>query len=574
MLRRISEPLAFSEASLLVLRPALNAPVLNVEFLPVGPARAAVVAFAEEYGGMGLALGIRSVESGQVVLFRNREPIDETASLQEELDPVLATAERMGFLFDEDMLIATPGGDGRAQALALWGRLMGEVETPVAKAAPALPAATEPVRAVAAAPKPEEAEPVLELDEPGGGRDRTRAAIAPAGRRAEADRREGTCQPGAGPVRAGARGARCGSPPGAEEGAACHQGRGGRDVRRDDALQVSRCRGARFIRCGSGRADSCTGARADRARASGPGRIRPNSVPRQAALAILTRPPRRARGLEDPMKRIQHSLLRSITRLGGMWVGVLLLSLAGCATTTVSLDETPSVSPARAKRDLGVDYLSSGRTAMAIRELKASLDLDSRDAQTHLWLGEAYRRKGQVKVAEKFLLDAVRRAERNDDSTTLHEARLNLSALLSQMGRYEDSLEHCEALAEDPTLSTPWRPLTNCGWALMRLSRLDEARTHFEEALDFFPRYGPALLNLGILEAKEGHRLAAIQRLQAALEARMNASAHSEANYRLGELFVALGQRKRAVAHFQAAAESTPNLDWGSQSQAYLDLLR
>ena len=40
MLRRISEPLALSEASLLALRPALNAPVLNVDFLPVGPARA------------------------------------------------------------------------------------------------------------------------------------------------------------------------------------------------------------------------------------------------------------------------------------------------------------------------------------------------------------------------------------------------------------------------------------------------------------------------------------------------------------------------------------------------------
>jgi hypothetical protein len=147
MLRRISEPLALSEASLLVLRPALNAPVLNVEYLPVGPARAAIVLFAEEYGGVGLAFGIRATESGQVAVFRNREPIDEMAPLQDALEPALAAAERMGFLFDEDMIEGSaPGGQGRTEATALWGRLMGNVEMPPPpKAAPPIPAATEPI---------------------------------------------------------------------------------------------------------------------------------------------------------------------------------------------------------------------------------------------------------------------------------------------------------------------------------------------------------------------------------------------------------------------------------------------
>lgn len=146
MLRRIPEPLALSEASLLALRPALNAPVLNVDFLPVGPARAAIVIFAEEYGGIGLAFGIRSIEGGQVAVFRNREPMDETAPLQEVLEPALASAERMGFLFDEDMVDGVPGDQGRSQATALWGRLMGDVAMPPPpRAAPPLPAATEPI---------------------------------------------------------------------------------------------------------------------------------------------------------------------------------------------------------------------------------------------------------------------------------------------------------------------------------------------------------------------------------------------------------------------------------------------
>jgi tetratricopeptide (TPR) repeat protein len=275
------------------------------------------------------------------------------------------------------------------------------------------------------------------------------------------------------------------------------------------------------------------------------------------------------------MHRKNVSARSDARRNCGLAIGLVgLLWAAGCTTTSVSLDPPPPTSVALAKRDLGIEYLNTRRTGMAIREFSASLELDADDPKTHLWLGEAYRRKGRSAEAEQYLVDAVRLAVRNEDPQTLQEARLNLSALLSQMGRYEDSIEQCELLAADPTLSTPWRPITNCGWALMRLGRLDEAREHFLDALDFFPRFGPALLNLGILEAKQGHRLAAIETLERIGKARIGNSGRAEANYRLGELYVALGRRDLAMTRFRAAAEGAPTLDWGSQSQAYLDLLR
>lgn len=271
---------------------------------------------------------------------------------------------------------------------------------------------------------------------------------------------------------------------------------------------------------------------------------------------------------------------KSTVALRAAMLALGCLSIAvttGCVTTT-----TPAAGPdpfqvteAEAKRDLGVDYLSTNRTGMAIRELTRSLELDDRDPKTHLWLGEAFRRKGQTEVAENYLRNAIELSDRRKDDETKQQAQLNLSALLSQLGRYEESLEYCEALAADPTISTPWRPLSNCGWALMKLGRLDEARAKFQEALSFFPRFGPALLNLGILEAKQGRALAAIRSLQKALDSgRLSASGHAEANYRLGELFVGLGRRDKAVDHFKAAAKIAPDDDWGSQSQAYLDLLR
>ena len=151
MFRRSSDPLALSEASLLALRPALNAPVLNTDFLPVGPARAAIVVFAEEYGGIGLAIGVRSNEGGQIAVFRNQEPIDASIKIVDAIEPALASAERMGFLFDEDMVERTAGG--RADAMALWARLMGELEIP---SSPDIDSAAAIV------------EPILEISDPNG----------------------------------------------------------------------------------------------------------------------------------------------------------------------------------------------------------------------------------------------------------------------------------------------------------------------------------------------------------------------------------------------------------------------
>lgn len=258
-----------------------------------------------------------------------------------------------------------------------------------------------------------------------------------------------------------------------------------------------------------------------------------------------------------------------------MIAAVMMLSSAGCLTPElVPLEESSSVTRAVARRDLGIDYLSSHRTAMAIRELNAAMLLDPFDPQTHLWLGESYRRKGRTEEAEAFLIEAIRLSGDPEDLTVQQSARLTISALLSQMGRYEDSLEHCEALAEDATFSTPWRPLTNCGWALFQLGRMNEAEEHFSDALDFFPRYGPALLNFGILRAKEGHPLAAIKMLERALDSRrLSASALGEAHFRLGEIYIRLGRRDKAIEHFQEATTKAPYEDWGTESQAYLDLL-
>ncbi len=253
---------------------------------------------------------------------------------------------------------------------------------------------------------------------------------------------------------------------------------------------------------------------------------------------------------------------------------IAILQAFGCATTTPAPDEVDQVVQAAAIRDVGIDHLAKGHTAMAIRKLQHASKLDPTDPITSLSLGESYRRKGLLDRAEQHLLHSL---ELNPDSTDLshQETVLSLCALYIQLKRFAAARVQCQKLVDDPTYSSPWRALTNRGWAEFKQGELAAARGSFGQAIDFHPRYSPAHLNLGILERHERHPLPAIRHFESALEGkRLAPDGVAEANYRMAEIYVSLGNRGKAIEHFSVALERSPYGQWGSQSKSYLELLR
>jgi tetratricopeptide (TPR) repeat protein len=242
--------------------------------------------------------------------------------------------------------------------------------------------------------------------------------------------------------------------------------------------------------------------------------------------------------------------------------------LAGCASSggapTIS-DEDFRI--AFAKRNVGIDYLANGSIPMAVRELQQSHELNPEDPVTIHWLGEAYRRRGLSDKALEHFLVALEQIPSDAD------LRLNLAGLYIQLKRYPEAIEHSQFLIDDPTFGAPWKACTNKGWALLQMGRTAEARASFDEALAFRPDYWPARLNLGILEAQEGRKLQAITNFEKVLERDVGPSAEAETHYRLGETYVSLGRREKAVHYFKMAAEAAPYDRWGQQSEEYLKLL-
>ena len=97
------------------LRLSLNTPVLAVDDLPVGLARAVITLVQGPAGGPCLEVAIHSLRSDQVLFYAS----DAVGATARDLDAALSFAGAMGFLFDEDEM-AGSGQAGRQAALQLW----------------------------------------------------------------------------------------------------------------------------------------------------------------------------------------------------------------------------------------------------------------------------------------------------------------------------------------------------------------------------------------------------------------------------------------------------------------------
>jgi Tfp pilus assembly protein PilF len=252
-----------------------------------------------------------------------------------------------------------------------------------------------------------------------------------------------------------------------------------------------------------------------------------------------------------------------------VWFCVLALLLGiGCANSTRGPEEALRLRRANSHFNLGLDYIRNDRVALGLRELLAAESFDPHSPRIHQGLANAYLMRGKPVEAEQHYLRTL------EIDPTYHEARLNLSILYSQLTRYEESLTHTSMLVDDATFSGPWRALANKGLAEYRLGRIEEARHTLELGFEYRDDYWPTLLYLGILEAEEGRRLEGISLFRQVLEQEPGLEVQAQANYRIGEIYVALGKRERAIGFLRAAVAQTPGGQWGVKSEEYLNRLR
>ena len=252
-----------------------------------------------------------------------------------------------------------------------------------------------------------------------------------------------------------------------------------------------------------------------------------------------------------------------------VWLCVLALLLgSGCTKSPTQAEDALRLRRANSHYNLGIDHIRNDRVAIGLRELLLAESFDPQNPQIHQALGNAYLMRAKPVEAEQHYLRTL------EIEPELHEARLNLSSLYNQLDRYEESLVHTSMLADDATFSGPWRALANKGFAEYQLGQIEEARSSLGLGLEYRNDYWPTLLYLGILEVEEGRRREAMGLFQQVLEQDPALDVQAQANYRIGEIYIALGKRQHAIGHLQAAVAQTPCGPWGVKSEEYLKLLR
>ena len=81
----------------------MNTPVVNIEDLEVGAARAAIVLSSADNGDLSLLVRVTLISTGRGVTFRFQEDPAQFGTPSAAIDSALSFAEGMGFLFDEEL---------------------------------------------------------------------------------------------------------------------------------------------------------------------------------------------------------------------------------------------------------------------------------------------------------------------------------------------------------------------------------------------------------------------------------------------------------------------------------------
>ena len=189
-----------------------------------------------------------------------------------------------------------------------------------------------------------------------------------------------------------------------------------------------------------------------------------------------------------------------------------------------------------------------GEPEKAMAEFNTALALDPRNAVAYQLMGIVHAWKGESGLAlEKFLKAGELAPDRAD-------VKMNIGSTYHSLGDMDKALEYFrEAARLEP--SNPLY-LYQLGLLYSRLGRVPEAKAAFKSALSSFRDYEDAMLDLAILEEKDGNDKEAVKLYHKALDIKPG---DNVARFRLGCLLYRTGEEKRLNDLLEDAFLLTPS---------------
>jgi tetratricopeptide (TPR) repeat protein len=211
---------------------------------------------------------------------------------------------------------------------------------------------------------------------------------------------------------------------------------------------------------------------------------------------------------------------------------------------------------------LGSAFFQRGYFEPAETAFQMALRDDASSAEACYGLGSVYLKQNKTREARDSFERAVKLNASYPD--TLPNAWNNLGLLATRDGHIDEAISHFqEALRVSPDY---WIALENLGNAYRLQKRWDDARNILERALAARPADPEANYNLAMVFAQTGEPERAHHYLLLALQFRPT---YPEALNNLGVLYLRTQRRDEAVAKFEECIRVAPGFD-----QSYLNLAR
>lgn len=176
-------------------------------------------------------------------------------------------------------------------------------------------------------------------------------------------------------------------------------------------------------------------------------------------------------------------------------IAIACLGLTACANQQKRFSGQPADSEraAQANADLGVEYMRQGDYPRALGKLRRALEQDRSLVDAHAGIALLYQQLQEYGEAEVHFKKAL---SLSDGDPNIQN---NYAVFLCGRERHQEALGYFLKVAKNPAYPQPEVAHTNAGVCARRIPDLEQAETHFREALRRNPQYPEALAQMAFI---------------------------------------------------------------------------
>ncbi len=243
------------------------------------------------------------------------------------------------------------------------------------------------------------------------------------------------------------------------------------------------------------------------------------------------------------------------------FVMVILLALAGCATTATPVNKTKM---AEGYFQKGLAYYDQKNYELASVEFNRSIQTDSSNKLPYYYLGILNDTQGKLDDAIKYYKEAI------SLDSDFSEAYNALGVVYVKQEKWKEALKSFNKALENKLYSTPHIPYLNMGDMYMTQKKYDKAAEAYRES----KRYA----NLELTSFKLGTALFEAGRTKDAIKEFQEGVAIAPQNaylrYSLAVAFLKDNNKKAAIVEFKKVADLAPGSEIAQKAKDYIKTLR